>query len=151
MVSMSVDAIAKMHAAARAIRDRLPDQAERLLMEVLRQFPEHPEALRLSAILRQNLQRSADAIALLHRALMQWPDDALLHSDLASSQIIVGDRMGAIASRQRACELAPEQSIFWFNLGRLLQLQGSTAQAINALRRSLAITARRCAGSSWQP
>jgi tetratricopeptide (TPR) repeat protein len=140
MVGMPAETISRMHAAARAIRDQALDRADSLLTDVLRQCPEHPEALRLSAILRLNQRRPGDAAALLRVALTHWPEDALLHSDMASALIATGDRADAIASRERACELAPQQGMFWFNLGRLLQLQGTTDRAIDALRKALALT-----------
>ncbi len=70
------------------------------------------------------------------RALQQWPDYALAHSDLGNALQAAGQLDSAFASWRHACALAPDAAMPWFNLGRSLQLQGDTDAAIPALERA---------------
>ncbi|TWI00859.1 tetratricopeptide repeat protein [Luteimonas cucumeris] len=134
MVGLPADAIPKMHAVARAIRDGAVPVAEALLGELLASTPEHPEALRLYGILHNRCNRPDDAKAVLQRALAQRPDDAQIHNDLGSALLGCGERESAFDSWRRACELAPTEPMPWYNLGRNLQLEGSTGPAVTALQ-----------------
>lgn len=135
MAGLAPESVAELHAAARAIRDGLPAEAERLLAALRAQYPQHPEVLRVFAILRLRQQRAGDAIAMLREAISAHPGDAALHADLGTASMANGDRDGAFASWRRACELAPGQPIPWFNLGRNLQLAGESESALDALQR----------------
>lgn len=141
MAGLSADAVARLHAAARAIRDGDAAGAERLLGDVLAASPGHPEALRLSGILHDRRGHHERARELLSRALAQRPDDALVLSDLGSAQQGCGDAEAAFASWRRATEIAPGEPMPWFNLGRHLQLEGRTAEAADALERATALAA----------
>jgi tetratricopeptide (TPR) repeat protein len=136
MAGLPAADVARMHAAARAIRDGAVADAGRLLEAVLAAVPEHPEALRLLGLLHGRCRRPAEARAVLLRALAQRPDDALLLSDLGNAQAACGDLDAGFASWRRACEHAPEQPMPWFNLGRNLQLQGRSEAAADALQQA---------------
>lgn len=134
-------AVQQLQAAARAIRDGVPDRAQQSLDGVLKAAPDHPEALRLYGILHAREQRHAEAQAMFQRVIAQWPDYALAHSDLGNTQHAAGDVLAAFASWRQACALAPEAGMLWFNLGRSLQQHGDTAGAIAALEKSHALAA----------
>ncbi|WEN16606.1 sulfotransferase [Rhodanobacter sp. AS-Z3] len=129
-------AVLQLQAAARAIRDGAEPAARQALAGVLALVPEHPEALRLYGILHTRAQRHDEARVCLQRALAQWPDYALAHSDLAGVQHARGDMEAAFACWRRACALAPAAPMPWFNLGRNLQLHGDTTAAIEALQQA---------------
>lgn len=139
MAGLPPEAVARMHAAARAIRDGAVGQAMQSLEQVLATAPEHPEALRLLGILQRRLQRPTAACDALQRALAQWPDDAQIHGDLAGALLAGGDRTRAVAHWRRACELEPGQAMPWFNLGRNLQQLGSSEAAADALAKACAL------------
>jgi len=145
MAGLPETAVARMHAAARAIRDGAPADAARLLDTVLRQCPDHPEALRLQGVLAHRSRRPDIARDRYRRALAQRPEDALLHSDLGSAQMALGETEAAFASWRHACDLAPGEPMPWFNLGRNLQLQGRSAEAAEALERTCTLA------PTWQP
>ncbi|MFL6592419.1 MAG: tetratricopeptide repeat protein, partial [Luteimonas sp.] len=65
MAGLPAEAIARMHGAARAIRDGALSDAERLLASVLAQAPEHPEAMRLLALLHGRRRDPVRAVQLL--------------------------------------------------------------------------------------
>jgi tetratricopeptide (TPR) repeat protein len=139
MAGLAPDAVAALQAAARAIRDGRSDQAESLLAGLRNRFPRHAEVLRVSAILRLRQARPGEAAAMLRDAVSTHPGDALLHADLGTALMADGDRDGAFAAWRRACELAPDQPMPWFNLGRNLQLAGESAPALEALQRCRAL------------
>lgn len=136
LAGLTPAAVQQLQAAARAIRDGAEGTARQALDAVLAMTPEHPEALRLYGILHTRAQRHADAQAVLYRAIAQWPDYALAHSDLGNVQQATGEVEAAFASWRQACALAPDAAMPWFNLGRNLQLHGDTAAAIEALARA---------------
>ena len=139
MAGLAPDEVGSLHAAARAIRDRVPARAEQLLGEVLARHPRHAEALRLLAILQLHTQRAPQAIATLREAIAAHPDDALLHADLGNAHNARGEPGTAIAAWRRATELDPQQPVPWFNLGRAHQAQGDSLAAVDALQRARAL------------
>ena len=138
MAGLGAADIERLHAAARAIRDRQPALADRLLGEVLAAHPAHAEALRLRAIGQLHGRRPDLAIATLGNALRTHPDDALLHCELGNACNASGDQAAAIAAWREAVRLDPAQAVAWFNLGRAHQLRGETAEAIDALTQARA-------------
>jgi tetratricopeptide (TPR) repeat protein len=133
---LAPEALQHLQAAAHAIRDGAVDTASQALDSVLAAAPEHPEALRLYGILHTRTHRHDEAQAMLQRAIAQWPDYALAHSDLGNARQAAGDMDGAFASWRQACAVAPDAPMPWFNLGRNLQLHGDTAAAIAALEQA---------------
>ncbi|HWT15541.1 MAG TPA: sulfotransferase [Patescibacteria group bacterium] len=136
VVGLPETTVAQLHLAARSIRDGDAATAQATLSRVIADTREHPEALRLFGLLQLRQRRAAEAVATLRRALAQWPDDALLRSDLASALAASGDLDGALASWRRATELDPDAAMPWFNLGRQLQLRGDSVAAADALMRA---------------
>lgn len=139
MDGLDAEQAARLHAAARAIRDGAHAQAESLLQGVIAATDGHPEALRLLGLLRNRARRPLEARDLFLRAIAMRPDDAVLLSDLGSAQMGAGDGDAAFASWRRACALAPGEPAPWYNLGRNLQLQGRGEEAVPALRQALAL------------
>lgn len=136
MAGLGLEDVEVLHAAARAIRDSIPVQAERLIRNVLTRYPTHAEALRLLAILQLHTRRAPLATKTLQMALDHHPDDALLHCDLGNAHAAGGDDRAAIGAWTRSCELDARQTTVWFNIGRAHQQQGDTHAAINALRQA---------------
>ena len=136
MAGLGPEDVEVLHAAARAIRDRAPAQAEALLGKVLARHPTHPEALRLLAILQLHTRRGTLAIQTLQSAIGQHPDDALLQVDLGNAHAANGNQAAAITAWERACTLDPSQAMAWFNLGRAHQQQGDSLAAIEALQQA---------------
>ncbi|WP_049622410.1 tetratricopeptide repeat-containing sulfotransferase family protein [Frateuria defendens] len=137
LTGLPASAVARLQAAARAIRDGATAQAAQQLDAVLHEAPAHPEALRLYGILLTRTGRHAEAVAALQRALARWPDDALALTDLGNAQQAAGRIDAALATWRRAAELAPREPMPHFNLGRQLQLLGETEPAIAALSQAV--------------
>ena len=136
MAGLAPDDVERLHAAARAIRDRAPAQAQGLLDGVLARHPGHAEALRLLAILQLHTQRAPRAIATLEAAIAAHPDDALLHAELGNAHNALGQREAAIAAWRHTTDLDPQQAVPWFNLGRAHQSRGDSQAAVDALQRT---------------
>lgn len=136
MQGLDAEQVARLHAAARAIRDGQLDEARRLIDGVRAAAPGHAEPMRLSGLLHGRRGDRAQAREVLLRAASLHPRDALLLCDLGSAQSACGDVDAARASWRKACELAPDQPMPWFNLGRSLQLRGDSEDAAAALRRA---------------
>ncbi len=139
MAGLGPEDIEVLHAAARAIRDRAPAQAEHLLGKLLARYPTHAEALRLLAILHLHTRRGPLAIETLQAALEHHPDDALLFCDLGNAQAACGDHVAAIDAWKRSCALDTGQATVWFNLGRAHQQQGESRAAIESLQQACAL------------
>lgn len=140
MAGLGPEDVEILHAAARAIRDRAPAQAENLIGKVLTRHPTHAEALRLLAILQLHTRRGALAIQTLQSAIEHRPADALLHVDLGNAHAANGDQAAAITAWKSACTLDPGLATAWFNLGRARQQQGDSRAAIEALQQACAIS-----------
>ena len=138
MAGLATEDIARLQAAARAIRDGALVDAQRQLDVLGANAPAHAEVLRVQAILHGRRGDPAAARRVLEDAIARHPHDALLHSDLGNMRMATGDRDGAFAAWRQACTLDPQQAMPWFNLGRNLQLQGSSEQAVEALSHALA-------------
>ena len=136
VVGLPEATVALLHQAARGIRDGDAATAQAILTRVVADTREHPEALRLFGLLQLRQRRAVEAVATLRRAAAQWPNDALLRSDLASALAASSDIDGALASWRKATELDPTAAMTWFNLGRQLQLRGDSAAAADALMRT---------------
>lgn len=136
MAGLPPAVVAMVHAGARALRDGQPQRARQLLEQAVGQAPGHPEPLRYLAIVLMQQRQLAAARQTLQRALALAPDDALLHSDLATTHAAMGDMDAALAGWRHAVARDPRLMSAWFNLGRNLQQQGETEAAIAALEQA---------------
>lgn len=138
VIGLSDATVSSLRQAADAMRGGALDSARAALDHAWTLAPAHPETLRLRAVLALRQQRWQDARNDVRAALTQWPDDALLLSDLGNALAASGDSDGAIAHWRRACARDTTLAMAWFNLGRALQLRGDTADAKTALEAAVA-------------
>lgn len=123
--------------ATMAMARRQLDVAKVALTEVLALAPECVEPQRLLGLVAHMRGDHVEAEAILRRALLVEPDNALLHMNLGSSLYNRGEFAPAFASLRRASELAPDFAPAWFSLGRAFHRQGRSAGAITALHRAV--------------
>ncbi|MGA9423135.1 MAG: sulfotransferase, partial [Rhodanobacteraceae bacterium] len=101
--------------------------------------PEHPEVLRLRAVICYAHKKHAEAAALLRRALAQWPDDALILGNLGIMLSELGQMDEAVAMLKRSAEAEPGQPAAWVNLGKALDLALHSDQALVAFERGIEV------------
>jgi len=118
---------------AEAIRRQRTADAELLMQPLAALAPNHPEVLRLRALLAQMRGRLDEAAGLLKRGLEERPDDALAWNNLGGVLADQGKLDEAIAAFGRSAALAPERAAPLFNLGRALDMHGRVEEAHAAL------------------
>ncbi len=91
--------------------------------------------LLVRGLTRSFLGDEAGALVLLERAASLAPDDAALHSALATSADRLGQAPRAVAHARRAVELAPDRAEFSVALARLLGASGDAAGAVALMDR----------------
>jgi tetratricopeptide (TPR) repeat protein len=125
--------------AARALALGRPDQAAAQLEPARARFPNHPEALRLTAgilNLRGDYRGAREA---MERAVELRPLDGLYHNTLGTVLGTMGDFDAAIRALRRACELDPELATAWYNLGIMLTRCVRIEEATTVLERAVAL------------
>jgi tetratricopeptide (TPR) repeat protein len=134
---ISARALRVLRDARHALERRDARQADALLERARPLAGEHPEFLRLTGITRQLQGRTAEAVAVLRRALEKAPGDALALTNLGTALRASGDFDAAIVALRRATEIAPDLAASWYNLGRALGPLGRTGEAHEAYSRAL--------------
>jgi Flp pilus assembly protein TadD len=81
----------------------------------------------------------AEAIATLHKAIANNPDDALAHYVLATALSASEAEKDALAEYQQAAVLAPTNPMFLDHLAVSLALNGDSTGAIEQLQRAIAV------------
>jgi predicted TPR repeat methyltransferase len=115
------------------------DAAEIVYREIQRVDPENPRALHFAGVLAHQQGRSADGIALMERSLLQVPDVADWHNNLAIALQGCGRLDDAILEYQRAIALDPDHANAYSNLGVLLRATGRPVEAEAAYRNAIRI------------
>ncbi len=120
-----------------AIVDQRIDAAAQSVAAALARAPQHPELLRLSALVQMAMRQDEQALASLLTARAAQPDDPLIHDALGTAYEKVHDFSRARAALHRACVLDPGNSGFWFNYANRLFEGGDTAGSLSAAQHAL--------------
>ena len=124
------------HAAEHHKEGRL-EEAERLYREVLRDNPQHVDALRMLGRIALSAKRNADAERLLRRAVELAPDFGGAIMDLARLLKEQNRFDEALEHCNRLVELEPQNPQAHFQLAGTLAPAALTWRAIEAYRRAL--------------
>ncbi len=119
-----------------------PEQAERLLRELLRKYPDNVDALRLLGVLGFSAGRLQEAERLLKRATHIAPDFAEAQLDLGKVYKEQHKLADSIAALERAIELEPGNFFAHFLLASVLSPAARTDDAIAAYRKVLELRPR---------
>jgi tetratricopeptide (TPR) repeat protein len=119
-----------------------PEQAERMLRELLRSQPENIDALRLLGVLSYSAGRLPEAERLLRRTTQLAPDFAEAQIDLAKVYKEQHRLEDAIAALDRAVELEPGNFQSHFLLASVLSPAARTDDAVAAYRKALELRPR---------
>lgn len=131
-----MEALARLYEYLR--QARVPE-AERLLAQLLQEFPRDCAVHRARAALAQASGRLDVAVEAMAQAVELAPLDATLRTEFGQTQAAAGQIDAAIATFSRATELQPELLGAWYLLGMTLYGARRDADALPALRRAHAL------------
>lgn len=114
------------------------DKAEALYRDVLKNTPQHPDALHLLGVVCQQTRRTREAIKLIRQAIALNDTIASFHYHLGLTLKDAGQAEGAIASYRRSLELNPDSSDARISLGVALQELCRFTEAVDCYEQSLA-------------
>src|SRR5579862_6691057 len=95
-------------------------RAEALYVEILRQDPGNVDAIHLLGVLAHQGHKPEVAVQLIGAAIRRKADVAVFHYNLAEALASLGQNQEALASYERAVELAPDYYEAHNNRGNLL-------------------------------
>jgi tetratricopeptide (TPR) repeat protein len=116
--------------------------AMRAIAETRGVAADHPESLRVRALVMHRANRYGDAIALLRRARALRPRDELILNNLGGSLAENGDFDEAIEAFRAATEVAPHLAAAWFNLANAFDRERRHAEAIEAATEAVRLDPR---------
>jgi predicted O-linked N-acetylglucosamine transferase (SPINDLY family) len=106
---------------------------------VLRDFPDHPDAVHLCGVVAYRVGKSERACTLLGRAVQCAPNNSHVWSNLSLAQCETGDFLAAEASALRALSLNDRLPDAHNNLGVVQRNRGDITGALGAFRRAAEI------------
>ncbi len=125
---------ARLEAALAAREARRLDEAEAALRQVLREAPEHPEALHYLATLCAESGRVAEAVTLFGRLAQRYPRLAEIQLNLANALMTAGRAKEAAATFRRALTIDPRLLAAELGLAGALAAAGDARGAEAAWR-----------------
>lgn len=122
-------------AAARVLRAKFflrngyAEYAEQDLSAVQGEEATKPEFVSLKARVLTQLERHADAEALLTATVAKYPQNADLIARLAETRLTLGNKAGALAAVEQALKVQPDSARALYVRGRVQEAQGDTKRA----------------------
>ncbi|MFX0054853.1 MAG: tetratricopeptide repeat protein [Promethearchaeota archaeon] len=136
------DALRQLHDGIRLVAEGKAEEAETLLRNVLESHPENADALWLLGRALAQQGRLRESVDVYSRAAQLEPNRAVFHESLGTTLI----QMGNVPEGKKALKIAfeldsealkpaeytfgklieesPENKIYWYGLGIVLELQG---------------------------
>lgn len=117
-------------------------EADRALRDILRHWPDQPDALHYLGVLRHRQGRTPEAVSLVRQALEQIPEHAPTWSNLGNILLSSGQVEPAVEAYERSLALAgdqPEAASPLNNLSTIYRKQGRLAEAEAACRKAVAL------------
>ena len=108
-------------------------------LEILKNSPNHPEALHLLGVIAHQKGNDQEAIRLIERAIKKHPTAAPYYYNLAESQYAQGSFTKAAETYSKSLDLEPRNAAAWNRLGLIEQnhnfnLEAAKGAYINALK-----------------
>ncbi|MDX9690109.1 MAG: tetratricopeptide repeat protein [Proteobacteria bacterium] len=114
-------------------------QAEKFYTAVLKDLPDHPDALALFGLLLDATDRKSEALRSIERAIAMDPNAALFRFYLGNVRMSMGNLAGAIKAYREAITLQADRPEFFYNLGNALRQSGSLEEARLSYMQTLAL------------
>jgi predicted O-linked N-acetylglucosamine transferase (SPINDLY family) len=112
-------------------------EAEAIYRQILRQNPNHAEALHLLGVLAAQVGRLDAAVELIRRSIRLQPELAEAHCNLGNALKDMGRVEEAIACFQQAIRLRPDYAEAHGNLGVVLKDAGRLDEAVAVYRQAI--------------
>jgi protein O-GlcNAc transferase len=113
--------------------------AEALYRQILRAYPNHPEALHCLGLLAHEVGKDGIAAELMSHALAVRPDFAEARYNLGNVLEELNKKGEAAESYRQAIAQRPDYVEAHYNLGILLQAQGKPDESVKSFRRVIAL------------
>ncbi len=114
-------------------------KAGEIYRQVLRDNPEHPDALLLLGVIAHQQRRDGDAVDLISKALKARPGFDKAHNNLGLAYKGLGETGKAIECYEAALAITPDFALAHFNLGVALEDSGRLRESIESLSRAIAL------------
>ncbi|MGE0008821.1 MAG: sulfotransferase [Parvibaculaceae bacterium] len=117
-------------------------EAEYCYQLVLRQYPDHPQALSFLGLLAVEAKRLDEAIRLLSLAVRHAPRDATIRNNLGNVYLLDDQHDKAAAAFRKALSLEPRLIPTLISLGKAYRKLGKGEEARQSFERALAFAPR---------
>ncbi|MGH6725143.1 MAG: tetratricopeptide repeat protein, partial [Pseudolabrys sp.] len=114
-------------------------EAEPIYREILRQQPNHFDALHLLGVIAVDTQRTREGAELIRKAIALDGNDAFAHNNLGKALLDLKRPAQALACCDRAIELAPDFAMAHNNRGKALLDLARLSEAITSYDRAIAL------------
>lgn len=114
--------------------------AERCYQTVLRENPEHPDALNLLGVLAVEAGRIDIAIDHMRKAVKLLPKQAIYQNNLGNALIVATQHDEALPHLRKAVQAKPDYADAWCNIGKAHRLLGEMERAAQNFRKALAVS-----------
>jgi len=111
--------------------------AERLYQTILRENPEHPDALNLMGVLAIEANQNTIALKYFNKAVNLEPKIAMYRNNLGNALIISSQYEEALPHLQKAVSIDTNYAEAWSNLGKAWRMIGDIEQAAKYFQRAL--------------
>ena len=117
-------------------------QAEQRCQQILRDFPQHADALHLLGVIACQVEEYKIATDLISRALeigsnQSQPQFSEMYNNLGNALLGQGNLEESIQAYQQAIHIQPQFSEAYYNLGNALRKQGKLEESIKAYQQSI--------------
>ena len=113
------------------------EEAASIYRRILDIQPSHSGALHLMGLIFHSKGNFQEAIELFGKAIIQTPDVADFHSNMAAAQLTLGHANSAIRHAQKAIQLDSKLGNAHYNLGNALFSLGETYDAVSSFLRAV--------------
>lgn len=118
---------------------RIPEEAYKLYIRLLSEYPDHPRALHALGVVLHTMGESDEGIAHIKRAILLKPDFADAYSNLGNVYNEIKDFVAAEACFRKFVELKPDNHVALKNLARALLENGKREEALSYCKKSIEI------------
>ena len=120
-LSTSVDVDAKLQQAISIYRTGQLQQAEQICQQILKDFPQHANALHLLGVIAYKVEEYKIATDLISRAVRIDSDQSLFYINLGNVLQEQGRLEESIEAYQQAIHIQPDNADAYINLRNVLQ------------------------------